>query len=87
MCHADLIPPNLLVDGEHLVGVLDAVGFQPADPALDLVGAWHLLSNGPRQRLRASLGCSDPQWERGKAWAFEQAVGLPWYYDDTNPAM
>ncbi len=87
MCHTDLIPSNLLVDDGHLVGVLDTGGFQPADPALDLVSAWHLLADAPRQQLRTSLGCSDLQWERGKAWAFQQAIGLPWYYRDTNPAM
>jgi aminoglycoside phosphotransferase (APT) family kinase protein len=88
MCHTDLIPSNLLVDDDgHLVCVLDTGGFQPADPALDLVGAWHLLSDQPRQQLRVALGCSDLQWERGKAWAFQQAAGLPWYYRDTNPVM
>ena len=88
MCHTDLIPSNLLVgDDGHIVGVLDTGGFQAADPAVDLVSAWHHLSDGPRQRLRAALGCSDLQWERGKAWAFQQAAGLPWYYRDTNPPM
>lgn len=87
MCHADLIPPNLLVHDGNLTGVLDTGGFQPADPALDLTCAWHLLADSPREQLRASLGCSDLQWERGKAWAFEEASGLPWYYRDTNPAM
>ncbi len=87
MCHTDLIPSNLLVDDGHLIGVLDTGGFQPADPALDLVSAWHLLSDTPREQLRTALGCSDLQWERGKAWAFQQAAGLPWYYRDTNPAM
>ena len=87
ICDCDLIPSNLLVDDGHLVGVLDAGGFQPADPALDLVSAWHLLSDAPRQQLLTALGCSDLQWERGKAWAFQQAAGLPWYYRDTNPTM
>ncbi|NTE89615.1 phosphotransferase [Agrobacterium rubi] len=36
MSHKDLIPANLLVGGEHLVGVLDTGGFGPADPSLDL---------------------------------------------------
>ncbi|MGH8924453.1 MAG: aminoglycoside phosphotransferase, partial [Acidimicrobiia bacterium] len=26
-------------------------------------------------------------WERGKAWAFEQAMGAAWYYQESNPAM
>jgi aminoglycoside phosphotransferase (APT) family kinase protein len=87
MTHGDLIPGNVLVSGGHLAGVLDVGGFGPADPALDLVGAWHLLDAGPRQVLRADLGCDDLEWQRGKAWAFEQAMGLVWYYAETNPVM
>ncbi|MEV5956598.1 aminoglycoside phosphotransferase family protein [Streptomyces sp. NPDC051987] len=87
MSHGDLIPGNVLVEGDRLGGVLDTGGFGPADPALDLVSAWHLLQPGPRDVLRRALGCDDLEWERGKAWAFEQATGLVWYYVDSNPAM
>lgn len=87
MTHGDLIPGNVLVTGGRLAGILDVGGLGPADPALDLVSAWHLLEAGPRQVLRAALGCGDLAWERGKAWAFEQAVGAVWYYAETNPAM
>lgn len=87
MSHRDLIPGNVLVAGDRLSGVLDTGGFGPADPALDLVSAWHLLRPGPREVLRRTLACDDLEWERGKAWAFEQAMGVVWYYVDTNPAM
>lgn len=87
MSHKDLIPGNVLVAGGRLAGVLDVGGLGPADPALDLVGAWHLLEAGPRQVLRAELRCDDLTWERGKAWAFAQAIGAAWYYEQTNPAM
>lgn len=87
MSHGDLIPGNVLVAGDRLSGVLDTGGFGPADPALDLVSAWHLLQPGPREVLRRRLACDDLEWERGKAWAFEQAVGLVWYYVETNPTM
>jgi aminoglycoside phosphotransferase (APT) family kinase protein len=87
MCHGDLTPPNVLVGGGRLLGVLDGGGFGPADPALDLVAAWHLLGEEQRQLLRSALGCSDIQWRRGMAWAFEQAMGLVWYYVDSNPTM
>ncbi|SEN06060.1 aminoglycoside phosphotransferase family protein [Actinacidiphila rubida] len=87
MSHGDLIPGNVLVAGGRLSGVLDTGGFGPADPALDLVGAWHLLGPGPRDVLRRALACDDLEWERGKAWAFQQAMGVVWYYAETNPTM
>ncbi|GAA2355687.1 aminoglycoside phosphotransferase family protein [Nonomuraea africana] len=87
MTHGDLIPGNVLVSAGRLAGILDVGGFGPADPALDLVSAWHLLEAGPRQALRDELGCDDLEWERGKAWAFEQAMGVVWYYVESNPAM
>ncbi|WP_114854605.1 aminoglycoside phosphotransferase family protein [Brachybacterium sp. YJGR34] len=87
LCHTDLIPANLLVAGGRLVGVLDTGGTRPADPALDLVAAWHLFDEGAREHLRSALGCGDEEWERGRGWAFEQAIGLVWYYDTSHPAM
>ncbi|WP_155368764.1 aminoglycoside phosphotransferase family protein [Catellatospora vulcania] len=87
MNHSDLIPGNVLVSGGRLAGVLDVGDLRPADPALDLVGAWHLLEAGPRAVLREELGDDAATWERGMAWAFQQAIGAAWYYVDSNPAM
>ncbi len=87
MCHRDLTPPNILVRDGRLTGVLDGGTFGPADPALDLVAAWHLLDDEQRHVFRRALGCSDVQWRRGMAWAFQQAMGLVWYYVDSNPGM
>jgi aminoglycoside phosphotransferase (APT) family kinase protein len=87
MTHGDLIPPNVLVDGGRLVGVLDGGGFCPADPSLDVIAGWHLLEGGPRAVFREELRCDDLEWERSKAWAFVQALGAGWYYADSNPAM
>ncbi|MEV0629538.1 aminoglycoside phosphotransferase family protein [Nonomuraea wenchangensis] len=87
MSHGDLTTGNVLVSAGRLSGVLDGGGFGPADPALDLVAAWHLLRPRPREVLRRSLGCADLEWERGMAWAFAQAMGLVWYYADSNPPM
>ena len=87
MTHGDLIPGNVLVCGGRLAGVIDVGDLGPADPALDLVGAWHLLEARPRQALRDDLDCTDLEWERGKAWAFEQSMGVVWYYAESNPAM
>ncbi|WP_026930776.1 aminoglycoside phosphotransferase family protein [Glycomyces tenuis] len=87
MNHKDLIPGNVVVSDGRLAGVLDVGGLGPADPALDLVGAWHLLQTEPRRAFRGALGCGDLEWERGKAWAFQQSMGVVWYYVDSNPAM
>jgi len=66
MTHGDLIPGNVLVSNKRPAGILDVGGLGPADPAVDLVGAWHLLEAGPRQVLRTDLGCDHLEWERGK---------------------
>ena len=87
MTHGDLIPGNVLVAKGRLAGIIDVGGLGPAGPALDLVGAWHLLDAAPRQVLRERLRSDDLEWERGKAWAFEQSMGAVWYYVETNPAM
>jgi aminoglycoside phosphotransferase (APT) family kinase protein len=87
MTHGDLIPGNLLVEDGRLVGVLDGGGFAPADPSLDLVAAWHMLDDERRSLLRSELACGDLEWWRGAAWAFQQAMGLVWYYRETNPRM
>jgi aminoglycoside phosphotransferase (APT) family kinase protein len=87
MTHGDLIPGNVLVAEGRLAGALDVGGLGPADPALDLVGAWHLLEDETRAVLRDDLACTDLEWRRGGAWALEQAMGLVWYYVESNPAM
>ena len=87
MSHKDLIPANLLVQGERLVGVLDGGSFGPADPALDLVVAWHLLDRARRAAFREATQAGELEWRRGAAWAFQQAMGLVWYYRVTNPTM
>ncbi|WP_218011200.1 aminoglycoside phosphotransferase family protein [Herbidospora mongoliensis] len=87
MTHGDLLAGNVLVSGGRLTGILDVGGFGAADPALDLLSAWNLLEAGPREVFRSLLGPDDLEWERGKAWAFVQAMGCVWYYVDTNPVM
>lgn len=87
MTHGDLIPSNILVDRGRLRGVLDCGGFGPADPALDVIAGWHLLEDGPRTVFRGELQSDELEWERSKAWAFQQALGAVWYYADSNPVM
>lgn len=87
MSHKDLIPANILVRGERIVGILDAGDFGPADPALDLVALWHLLDAEGRASVRSRLEPAPDEWLRGAAWAFVQAMGVVWYYEHTNPGM
>lgn len=37
--------------------------------------------------MREPLGAGDAELRRGATWALQQALGLVWYYVDTNPAM
>lgn len=87
MTHGDLIPANLLVSDYRLAGVLDTGGFSSADPALDLIAAWHLFDAEARSVFRDALSASAAEWQRGAAWAFQQAMGLVWYYQTSNPEM
>lgn len=87
MSHRDLTPPNLLVEHGRLAGVLDSGSFGPADRALDLVAAWHLFDAPRRERLRDALDVDAIEWLRGAAWAFQQAMGLGWYYALSNATM
>lgn len=91
MSHRDLTPPNLLVSHAsgawRLAGVLDGGGFGPADRALNLVAAWHLFDAPARHVVRDGVGVGDIEWFRGAAWALQQAMGLVWYYETSNPEM
>lgn len=87
MSHNDLIATNIVVEAGRLSAVLDVGGLGPADPALDLICAWNVLDVGPRSALRELLCSDDVEWARGRAWAFAQAMGLPWYYAESNPTM
>lgn len=85
--HGDLMPGNLLVNGDRLSAVIDVGGLRPADPALDLQPAWNLLTGKARSRFRVALGSDDSEWDRGRGWAFAQAIGCLAYYRLTNPVM
>ncbi|WP_439657554.1 aminoglycoside phosphotransferase family protein [Lentzea sp. HUAS TT2] len=87
MSHGDLQPLNVLVSDGRLAGVLDTGGFAPADPALDTMSAWYLLGDDSRAIFRELLNCDDLEWERSKAWSFQQCLGAIWYYVDSNPVM
>lgn len=85
--HGDLVPGNLVTHDHRLVGLLDVGGLGAADPAVDLVVAWHVLHDEPRTVFRELLAVDELRWQRGMAWAFQQAMGLVWYYETSNPTM
>lgn len=85
--HGDLMPGNLLVLEGRLNGVIDVGQLAVADAALDLQPAWNLFTPLTRAAFREALDCDDHEWDRGKGWAFAQAIGCLWYYRETNPVM
>lgn len=88
--HGDLLPGNLLVGGSGgaaLSGVIDWGALGLADPAVDLLPAWNLLTGAARERFRAQLDVDDDAWERGRGTAVHQAVQALPYYWETNPPM
>ncbi|MGK3948193.1 phosphotransferase [Microbacterium sp. K2] len=53
----------------------------------DRLAGWHLFDAPRRRLLREHVGASDVEWQRAAGWALQQAMGLGWYYEDSNPAM
>ncbi len=87
MSHRDLLPTNLLILDNALVGVIDVGGLGPADPSLDVMVAWNLFDRRCRRYVCEALGSSELEWQRSRAWALQQAMGTVWYYRETNPVM
>jgi aminoglycoside phosphotransferase (APT) family kinase protein len=82
--HGDLMPGNLILQRDRLVGVIDFGGVGMGDPACDLIPAWNLLPAGARNVFRDALDVDDATWERGRGWALSMSViALP-YYKETN---
>jgi aminoglycoside phosphotransferase (APT) family kinase protein len=85
--HADLLRPNLLVDGGRLRAVIDFGAAGAGDPAADLIAAWSVFGPAGREAFRAALDPGDGAWERARGVALHQAVMLIPYYRTTNPGM
>ncbi len=85
--HADLLQPNLLVDGGQLRAVIDWGAAGAGDPATDLIAAWAVFGADGREAYRDALGDGDGAWDRARGIALHQAVMLISYYRETNPGM
>jgi hypothetical protein len=46
-----------------------------------------MLDGDARALLRRELDSDDVEWQRGAAWAFEQAMDAAWYYRESDPGM
>jgi aminoglycoside phosphotransferase (APT) family kinase protein len=92
--HGDLMPGNLLADPSEpgrLTAVIDWGGAATADPAVDLLPAWHLFGapgrSSAQQLFRDALGTDDAAWARGRGVVVHQALQALPYYWETKPGM
>lgn len=85
--HADLLRPNLLVDGGRLRAVIDFGGAGVGDPAADVIAAWSVFGPAGRETFRRGLGVDDGTWNRARGFALHQAVMIIPYYPETNPGF
>lgn len=85
--HGDLQPGNVLLSGGRLSAVIDFGCMGLADPAVDLIAGWYLLTAPARRAFRKELGADDASWARGRGWALSIALMELSYYRNTNPVM
>lgn len=83
--NGDPVPGNFLLTEGRLSGIIDIPRPVIGDPASDLQPAWQVFDEPQRSAFRRAMGCCDAEWERGRGWAFEQAIGALHYYEHTNP--
>ena len=83
--HCDLLPPNVLVEGERLTAVIDFGAAGVGDPAQDVAPAWSVFGRTGRDIFRASLDVDEVTWLRGRGYALHQAALIIPYYSETNP--
>ncbi|GAA2962118.1 MULTISPECIES: aminoglycoside phosphotransferase family protein [Streptomyces] len=85
--HGDLQPGNVLVSGDRLGAVLDFGCTGVADPAVDLIAGWYLLSADGRRVFRTRTAADDAAWARGRGWALSIALMELAYYRTRNAWM
>jgi aminoglycoside phosphotransferase (APT) family kinase protein len=85
--HADLLRPNLLVDGGRLCAVIDFGAAGIGDPAADVIAAWSVFGPAGRETFRGALDVDDGTWNRARGFALHQATMIIPYYPETNPGF
>lgn len=85
--HGDLLPGNILLQGDHIAAIIDFGLAGIGDPACDLLPAWSLLDKPSRSIFRERLKTDKDSWNRGKGWALSQAIIILPYYEHTNPEL
>lgn len=85
--HADLLRPNLLVNGGRLCAVIDFGSVGVGDPAADVIAAWSVFSHAGRETFRTALEVDDGTWSRARGFALHQAALMIPYYAETNPGF
>ena len=85
--HADLLRPNLLVNGGRLCAVIDFGAAGIGDPAADVIAAWSVFGPAGRETFRGALDVNDGTWNRARGLALHQAAMIIPYYPETNPGF
>lgn len=83
--HGDLLPGNILLQGDRLCAVIDFGATGIGDPACDLYPSWAIFTEKDRRIFRNELALDDATWLRGMGHALSQAVIFIPYYLHTNP--
>jgi aminoglycoside phosphotransferase (APT) family kinase protein len=83
--HADLLRPNILIDGGRLRAVIDFGGAGIGDPATDAIAAWAVFGPVGRSAFRQALEIDDATYNRARGIALHQAALIIPYYKKTNP--
>lgn len=87
LLHADLIPGNLVMRENQLVGLLDFGTLTTGYAAWDLTSAWWVLDGAGRTRFRELLEVDDVSWAWGRAFAASQGLMAEWFYAPRGHAL